>query len=60
MSSSTAALRLCQTERTISFTLTLPRPHLRPLFRAKPSAALHPERAYTLNEAAFFAQKPLI
>ena len=58
--SSPAALRLCQTERTISFTLTLPRPRLRSPFRAKPSAALRPERAYTLNEAAFFAQKPLI
>lgn len=60
MSDSTAALRLCQTERAISFTLTLPRPRPRPLFRAKPSAALRPERVYTLNEAAFFAQKPLI
>ena len=57
---STAALRLCQTERTISFTLTLPRPRLRLPRREKPAAALRPERTYTLSDAAFFAQKPLI
>ena len=52
----TAALRLDRTERTISFTLTLPRPRLRPRRRRE----IQRERVYTLGEAAYFTQRPLI
>lgn len=57
---STAALRLSQTERTISFTLTLPRLRISPVPRAKRAAAPTAGRPYRLNEAAFFIQRPLI
>ena len=53
----TAALRLDRTERTISFTLTLPRPRLRPRQHRR---EIRRERVYTLGEAAYFTQRPLI
>lgn len=55
----TAALRLSQTDRTISFTLTLPRLFRVPALRADRAADLNAERPYHLDEAAFFAQRPL-
>lgn len=56
----TAALRLAQTERTISFTLTLPRLRISPVPRAKRAAAPIAGRPHRLSEAAFFTQRPLI
>lgn len=55
----TAFLSLRQTERTVSFTLTLPRFH--PGRKRRRTAALPlREQPHTLSEAAFRIQRPLI
>lgn len=59
--STAAVLRLARTERTISLTLTLPRPAFRLRRRPAPKGtAARTDRPLGLNEAAFYIQRPLI